>query len=235
MQSNLYFTLTKEPTLFEELWEYFVQKYFTMELPYLENFTIKSGGLVSLQGIVVGITFGIIIASIGMIYTKRYIGNFIRRILGCQCFDAASAKTLEELGYLKNPGVRNAIKSGGTLSRLVRCVEEDEFLARYNSTEDANDSIEDGDDIHQESKKSSIDKKNSSIEPEFKRDLNTMRFYIPEEKKYTAETRFDAKGAGIGTFIIVVVAALLTCALICYFLPDLLKMVDNFISITRGN
>ena len=55
MLNNLYFTLTKEPTLFEELWEYFVQKYFTVDLPYLENFTIKSGGLVSLQGIVVGI------------------------------------------------------------------------------------------------------------------------------------------------------------------------------------
>ena len=62
-----------------------------------------------------------------------------------------------------------------------------------------------------------------------------MRFYIPEEKKYTAEIRFDAKGASIGTFIVVVVAALLTCALICYFLPDLLKMADNFISIAKGN
>ena len=80
MLNSLLFCLAKEPTLLEELWEYFVEKYFTVNLPYLENFTIKSGGLVSIQGIVIGITFGIIIASIGMIYTKRYIGNFIRRL-----------------------------------------------------------------------------------------------------------------------------------------------------------
>ena len=127
MLNNLLFSLAKEPTLLEELWEYFVEKYFTIELPYLENFSIKTGGLISLQGIIVGITVGLIIASIGMIYTKRYIGNFIRRIIDCKCFDAESAKTLDELGYLKNPGVRNALKSGGTLSRLFRCVEEDEF------------------------------------------------------------------------------------------------------------
>lgn len=230
MLNNLFFRLAKEPSLFDELWEYFYEKYFTVDLPYLENFSIKSGGLVSLQGIIVGITVGLIIASIGMIYTKRYIGNFIRRIIDCKCFDAESAKTLYELGYLKNPGVRNAIKSGGTLSRLVRCVEEDEFFAKLNKNDDTN-SADEGD----STEKGTSAKKNNSAIPEFKRDLNTMRFYIPEEKKYTAEIRFDAKGAGIGTFIVVVVVALLTCALICYFLPDLLKMADNFISIAKGN
>ena len=70
---------------------------------------------------------------------------------------------------------------------------------------------------------------------EFKRDLNTMHFYIPEEKKYAAEIRFEDKGANFGVLIVVIIAALLLCAFICYFLPDLLKMIDNFISITKGN
>ena len=230
MLNNLIFRLTKEPSLIEELWEYFVDKYFTVDLPYLENFSIRSGGVVSLQGVIIGITVGLIIASIGMMYTKRYIGNFIRRIIDCKCFDAESAKTLDELGYLKNSGVRNAIKSGGTLSRLVRCVEEDEFYANLNMNEDS-----DGDSEDKSAEEGKATKKSDSAIPEFKRNLNTMRFYIPEEKKYTAEIRFDAKGAGIGTFIVVVVVALLLCALICYFLPDLLKMADNFISIAKGN
>ena len=224
MLNSLYYCLAKEQTLFEKLWEYFVEKYFTIELPYLENFSIRMKGLVSLQTIIVGITIGIIIASIGTIYTKRYIGNFVRRIIDCKCFDAKSAMNLYDLGYLKNPGVRNVIKSGGTLSRLIRCVEEDEFFADVAQKR-----------IEFEQAHENDDSKPVFVEPEFKRDLNTMHFYIPEEKKYTAEIRFDDKGANIGSFIVVVISALALCALLCYFLPDLLKMVDNFISITKGN
>ena len=34
------------------------------------------------------------------------------------------------MGYLKNPVIRGVIKSGGSLSRWARCVEEDEFFAK---------------------------------------------------------------------------------------------------------
>ena len=220
----LSFCLAKKQTLLEELWEYFVDKYFTINMPYLENFSIKTSGLVSIRGIIVGIAVGIVIASACMRYNKRYIGSFVRRVISCQCFDAKSAKTLYDLGYLKNAGIRGVIKSGGSLSRWVRCAEEDEFLAEVEKKR------AEFEEIHKDDKT-----KSKFVEPEFKRDLNTMHFYIPEEKKYAAEIRFEDKGANIGVFIIVVIAAILLCAFICYFLPDLLKMIDNFISITKGN
>ena len=221
--SILVFRLAKEPSLIEELWEYFVDKYFSVDLPYLENFSIKTGGLVSLQGIIIGITVGLIIASAGTIYNKRYIGSFVRRVISCGCLDAKSAKTLYDLGYLKSPGVRGVIKSGGSLSRWVRCAEEDAFLAEVEKKRAEFEEAHKND-----------EKKPKFIEPEFKRDLNTMHFYIPEEKKYAAEIRFEDKGANVGVFILVVVLSLVICALICYFLPDLIKMVDNFISVVKG-
>ena len=224
MLNILYFCLAKEQTLFEELWKYFVDKYFSIDLPYLENFSIKSGGLVSIRGIIIGIAVGIVIAAACTVYNKRYIGSFVRRVISCRCFDAASAKTLDELGYLKSAGVRGVIKSGGSLSRWVRCVEEDEFFAEIEKKRAGFD------DAHKDDAK-----KSNFVEPEFKRDLNTMNFYIPEEKKYAAEIRFEDKGANFGVLIVVIIAALLLCAFICYFLPDLLKMIDNFISITKGN
>lgn len=220
--STLVFCLAKEKSLFEELWEYFVDKYFTVNLPYLENFSIKMGGLISLQGIIVGITIGLIIASAGVIYNKRYIGSFVRRIISCECFDAKSAKTLYDLGYMKSPGIRGVIKSGGSLSRWVRCAEEDEFLAEVEKKR------EEFEELHKND-----EKKPKFVEPEFKRDLNTMHFYIPEEKKYAAEIKFDDKGTNIGGFILVVILSLVICAFICYFLPDLIKMVDNFISVFK--
>ena len=224
MLNMLCFCLAKKQTLIEELWEYFVDKYFSIDLPYLENFSIESGGLVSIRGIIVGMAIGIVIAAACTIYNKRYIGSFVRRVISCQCFDAASAKTLDELGYLKSAGVRGVIKSGGSLSRWVRCAEEDEFFAEIEKKRAQFDEAHKDD-----------EKKPEFVEPEFKRDLNTMHFYIPEEKKYAAEIRFEEKGANVGVFIVVVVAAILLCAFICYFLPDLLQMIDNFISITKGN
>ena len=121
--------LAKQKGLLEELWDYFNETYFSPEMPYLENFSLGTGTMISLQTIILGLTIGIIVASAGSIYSKRYIGDFVRKIIYEECFDAQSAKTLYDLGYLRSPGVRNAVKSYGTLSRWIRCVEEDEFLA----------------------------------------------------------------------------------------------------------
>ena len=137
-----------------------------------------------------------------------------------ECFDEKSAKTLYDLGYLKSPGVRGAVKSGGTLSRWVRCVEEDKFLTSVNKKR------EEFEELHKNDEKPPKFKA-----PEFKRDCNTMHFYIPKEKTYAAEVKFDKQGANLGSAILVSVAALLLCDFACYIVPDLIKMVDNFITI----
>ena len=85
-----------------------------------------------MQIIIIGLTIGIIIASFSTIFNKRYVGDFIRKMIYEDCLDAKRAKTLYELGYKKSPAIRGMIKSGGTLSRWVRCVEEDEFLTKVN-------------------------------------------------------------------------------------------------------
>lgn len=214
--------LSDQPNLISELWEYFVDKYFSPEIPYLENFSLGTGTMLSAQLIILGITIGLIIASACNIYTKRYIGDFIRKVIYEECFDASSAKTLYELGYLKNPGIRNVIKSNGSLSRWIRCVEEDEHLAKIEQMR-----------IEFEEKHKNDKKPPKFIAPEFKRDCNTMHFYLPEEKKYAADIRFDSKGANWISFLLVTVISIVMCAFVCYVFPDILKMVDNFLSIIK--
>ena len=68
-------------------------------------------------------------------------------------------------------------------------------------------------------------------EVSFKRDVNTMHFYIPEEKKYAIDIKYDAKGANWVSFILVAVVAIVVCAFLSFVLPDLIKMVDNFITV----
>ena len=214
--------LANDKSLFEELWEYFNEKYFSVDMPYMENFTIKTNALFSFRMLIIGLTVGIVIASVMSVYNKRYIGSFIRKLISEGCLGPENAKTLDELGYLKNFGVRSVIKSGGTLSRWARCREEDEFLEALKI------------------QKAEFDEKHKDEanppkfkEPEFRRDCNTMHFYLPEEKKYAAEVKFDDKGAKWGAVILVAIVAIVLCAFICYMLPDALKMIDNFLTIMK--
>ena len=219
----LYFTNAGKQGLLEELWEYFVDKYFTLDMPYLENLSIGSSALNTIRLLIVGITVGIIIASISTVYSKRYIGDFVRKLLYEECFDANSAKTLYDLGYLKSPGIIGVIKSGGSLSRWVRCVEEDEFMTEIGKKREE----------FAESHKNDT-KPPKFKEPEFKRDSNTMHFYNPEDKKYAAEVKFDSKGANFISLLLVIIVSVAICAFVFYMLPDVIKMVDNFITIING-
>jgi hypothetical protein len=219
----LFLATSAEKGLLQELWEYFIDKYFSVEMPYLENFTVTSNSLISIRLIIIGLTFGLIAAAIMTVYNKRYLGDFIRLLISEECFDASSAKTLSELGYLKNPVIRGVIKSGGSLSRWARCVEEDEFFAEVDKKR------KEFEEAHKDEKHPPKFKA-----PEFRRDCNTMHFYLPGEKKYAAEIKFESKGAHWGMVIIVAIIALIVCAFLCYMLPDVLKMVDNFITMAKG-
>lgn len=211
---NIVFSSNK--SLAEELWEYFVGKYFSSNVPYLENFSIKSNTLLSVKLMIVGVCIGIIIAAAFNIYNKRYLGGFIKTMLNEDCLDSDRAKTLSELGYLKKIGVRRAIKTNGILVRWVRCAEEDEYYA--NAKDDRDD----------------VGVKGKYKLAEFKRDTKNMHFYIPEEKKYAADVKFDDKGANWAVFILVTVLSVALCLVLCYMLPDMIKFVDNFISVING-
>ena len=87
--------LAGKPSLIEELWEYFVDKYFSPELPYMENISFGTGTLLSLRWIIIGIAIGIIFAAACSFYNKRYIGNFIRKLIKTETLDAERAKTLD--------------------------------------------------------------------------------------------------------------------------------------------
>ena len=211
---------TGEMTLVEELWKYFDEKYFSSDLPYLDNFSIRNSEVIFCKLIIIGISIGIIVAALCNLFNKRYVGNFVRKLIKEDCMRAENAKTLSELGYSKSLGIRYVIKSGGSLSRWVRCAEEDEFL------EALAEKKKEFEEQHASDKKPPKFK-----EPQFKRDLNKMHFYLPEEKKYSAEIRFDPKGAHLLGVILVTVVSISLCLWLCYMLTDIIKLFDNFINV----
>ena len=207
-------------SLVEELWEYFEETYFSPQIPELDNFDFGTGTLVSIKTILVGLTIGLILASFITIYNKRYIGGFIRKLLSEECFTKESAKTLEELGYSRDPGIRQAIKTDKPLSRWIKCVEEDEFYEEMDKKREEYEAAREKDPSMPRFK-----------EINFKRDVNTMHFYIPEEKRYTIDVKYDAKGANWVSFVLVAVVSIAACAFLSFALPEIIKMIDNFITV----
>ena len=218
------FLLAEEKSLIQELWEYFVEKYFTPDPVYLQNFNGGSSRIISLRFIIIGITAGFCIAAILTLIDKKHLGGLVRHMLSEDCVGRDNAKTLKELGYDKNPAVRGSLKSGTVLKKWVRCVEEDihtEEIAKKRAEYEL---------------KSKDDPKAPKFkEVEFKRNPDTHHFYIDEEKKYSAAVKFDSKGTNVVSVIMVMVISIIICAFLCYVVPDMLTLFDNFASGFSGN
>lgn len=210
--------LTEEQSLFSELWEYFSEKYFTPQYGDYEHITVGTSAMVSLRTIVFGFFIGINIAAILAIYNKRFLGDFVRTLISSDAFSPETAKTLTELGYIKNTTIRSELRRGATLRRVVKCVEEEEYLAGLEEKRREFEAAE-----HPRGEKFK--------ETRFAIDFATAHFYIPEKDKYTAEIKFEKKGTNWLTFAAVFVLSLLLVVLMFWLTPEMLQMLDNFLSI----
>ena len=204
---------------FVSFWERVFDTFFNPQKNNYDNINANTGGIVSLRFIIIGLMFGFCAAAIGSLYEKGLIGSFVKKLLSEDCVGANNAKTLYELGFDRSPAIRSSVRSGSTLKRWVRCVEEDEFYASVDE------------------KKAEFEAQNPNerfVAPKFKRDPDTMHFYIPEELKYKADVKFSTKGANIVSVILVIVVSVILCAALCSVIPDMLTFADNFITIIKN-
>ncbi len=65
--------------------------------------------------------------------------------------------------------------------------------------------------------------------------LSRMRFYIPENRRDTAKRRYSAQDANVPSLIVSIIIILVFTVVVYFFLPVILRMVDNFITMTGGN
>ncbi|MBE6653667.1 MAG: hypothetical protein E7610_09685 [Ruminococcaceae bacterium] len=219
--NKLLYSSTGEPSLFQELWEYFEKKYFSVDTGRYEHLNIGSGGLVTLQRIVLGLFAGIIVAAAMIVYDKNRLGAFVRTIVREQCLWPEKAKTLSELGFYKNSGVKASLRSPNQLGKIVRCVEKEAYEQQVEEARAAY-AAEHGDD-------------KDFFMPGYRIDFENDHFYIPDEEHYRAEIRYDEKGSGWRAFLLVVLLAIVGAALVCFLLPEMLQMVDNMIDILSSN
>lgn len=125
----------------KELFEYIKNEYFTIDYGKYSNLGLdplnQSG--VSVEVIIIFAMLGMVVACFMGSFNKGTLGGFIRTLIRNNCLSPASAKTLGELGYLKNTAVRSSLKNG-YLKKYVSCVEDEQGILI--SSENKNGTVE---------------------------------------------------------------------------------------------
>ena len=168
--------------------------------------------------IIFGLLIGFLVACCATVFDRRVLGDFVRHMLQNDCVSRENAKTLAELGYLKNSIIRGSLKSGVSLRRVIKCVEEEDFLAAVEAQRAAYIEANGGEKGVKPFKA-----------PKFVMDTSTMHFYIPEELKYVADVKFEQKGTNALTLVLAFVLFIGIALLVVFLLPDLLQMLDNML------
>ncbi len=197
---------------------------FSLDMGQYDNLGFGDFAFANLRNIIFGLVLGIIFASYLVIFNKRVYGEFVRSLIGENCSSPATAKTLSELGYMKNSAVRSAIKSGHEYRGIVRCPEAEEY---YAAREQARGEYE-------ARVAASGEKAPAFSSPEFKYDFTKARFYIPEDKHFTATERFEKKGTSVLSATVITVISLVLFFVIIKFLPDIMQFLDNFVGIINS-
>lgn len=215
---------TSDMPLWEELWQFWQDKYFTLDLSKYENLGLGGGGhMFSLPQMIAMMLIGVIIASFATIFNKRVLGDFVRVMLQYEATSVEKAKTLEEFGYLRNSTIRQALRRNASLRRVVHCVEEEEF-AREVASQRAS----------YEERRAADGSLPPFIEPTYKMDVNTAHYYIAEKDKYMADVKFEKRGTNWFTFGIVVTCCVILFVFALFILPDVFQYMDNFIGMFRS-
>ena len=219
---NRFFTAlastSEEPTLIEELWEYFSKKYLTPNYGSYENIDISSDPVVSTAMVILAGFIAVMAGACVMIFTKRTLGRLVRRLLKNEALSAESAKTFDELGLSKSRALRLFINKT-TLSKAVRCREEDEAYGIGK--------LEGKDDAYKEYLR-------TPSKLRYKRDPEKDHFYIPEEQRHRAAVRFDKKGTNPITILILAVVYIVIALIIVKILPALAGFADGAIGAFKG-
>ena len=203
-------------SIFYELFQYFNEKYFTVEFGAYENFSLGAGTSALAQTLVYAIAVGVIVAAGMSVYTRSVLGGFVRTLLKEGALSPENAKTLSDVGFFRNAAIRRELAKGVTLRKVVKSCEE-EALKKASNAQST------------ESQAEPDRRWGGKSKSDFRPDFLTARYYIPEDLKYRAEVRFEKKGSSWWNFFLAALGAIVVAALIGFFLPDLFQLMDNII------
>ncbi len=223
--------------LFEQLFQYLNEYYFSSSLGSYDNFDIHS--VTTLLVIIGGLCLGLFLASVIAVVQKKHIGKMARALLSLEANSPESAKTLYELGLSGSVPVKIALSHASPLRKLLSIVEGDEVFTYqdelaaafpdYKKKIDAakEEKGEQAEGEEKEEKKESLPPKRFRL-----RRLNyeTARFFIDPSLYHRTTLRYEEKGSSWWIVLLSFVASAAVFLLALRFLPVLVSMLDATIS-----
>ncbi len=171
---------------------------FSIPAKTYEHFTLTYSAAKTLSAIILAICAGVILAALYNFYIRHVPGGVVRLLLSRGALSPETALSAEELGLLDKPFSLWELLRGVSLRHIVCAVS-------------AQEGEEEGD----------------GEEGDGEADAQT-RFYIPEDKKYRAEARFEQKGNGVMGLVITCALAVVLAIVLIKLMPVVLAMADNF-------
>ena len=212
----------EEQSFFEDLWNMIVER-FQANFGEYENLDISERGLETLRVAVIAFFVAIMVAAVIIFVKRKLFGSLVHRLNDEQLWTPEQAKTLAELGLGKSLAVKAALRMGGEYRGLVHCVEEDEYEDRMEKTRAQN-----AEEYAAGEAKNPYLKNNR-----FVYDFDNHHFFIPEKNYIEASRRFEKKGSGLGSLILILIFSFLAMLVLIFFLPDMVQLLDNFVGILK--
>ncbi len=200
----------------EEMWDYFVENYLSGSREY-PNLGLTENSILSVPVILAGLIIGALVAVIAASYDNRVTGGFVRGMLEKGAVGREKSLTLADMGLTTRSSIARALRKSVGLRRIVRCIEEEDF---YRELDRQREEYE---------KKREED---ASL-PRFKEEGYTFtgseHFYIPEDKKATAEVKHANRGTKAWSFPITIVVCVIVFFALAFILPYILTLADQLV------
>ena len=180
---------------------------------YYHNFSTDSPTL-SLTVIMWGICIGLAVGAVVFAFSRHAASKLIDKLIKNECNTKESAQTVAALSQKPTRALRRKLRDDETLRKYVRIANCDECRIENNKNSFLNK-------LYRFFRKEDIP---ASY------DLEKALLYIPDDVKYTAETRYESKGSPIVSSIIVCVIFAIVALGLTYFMPMLLEMLDSAIT-----
>ena len=187
-------------SLFEELWLYFENVYIKTDSTQFEHLGFGLNTMTTIRNILFALFLGIIIASFAAVLDKRHQGELVRKLLREGCVGEQNAKSLYELGLVTKSSVRHAVRKSVNIRRVVKCLEEQAY-----------------------------ERENPNAESAYRIDAVADHFYIPEDKRISAEVKFANRGIKVWLVPVVVVVSVVGFFGLMLLIPYILQLLDEMI------
>lgn len=199
--SNLSF----DSSIWAEIWEYLLFRYFNPPLPYFDNLSNR----LEAWSVVIGIgaaMIGILLAGIALVLLRRLFGKLPRALIERGATSEETAIPLSRLGlgftFLLRLSLRRPTSS---LRRYIR------YVGQVDPT-------------YEEAR--ALEKQKKSARQEAP-DFRCVPIYLVEERREECLRRFSLEGSDGKAIAFLVAAFTVLFFVICRFLPEIMSVIDR--------